>query len=79
MTTLGHNPFPDQLPLNGPYTAHPKIDPDTGDLIGFGYGMKGAESNDVGGFVIVCLYRFSAKCFATVHHLDSRQEREAHI
>ncbi|RHZ43697.1 carotenoid oxygenase family protein [Aspergillus thermomutatus] len=46
MTTVGHNPFPGQLPMNGPYTAHPKIDPDTGDLIGYGYGIKGAESND---------------------------------
>ncbi|OJI96134.1 hypothetical protein ASPVEDRAFT_122213 [Aspergillus versicolor CBS 583.65] len=46
MATVGHNPFPGQIPVNGPYTAHPKVDPDTGELVGFGYGLKGAESND---------------------------------
>ena len=33
--------------LKTPFTAHPKIDPQTGQLIGFGYGAKGLMSRDV--------------------------------
>ncbi|KAL1631710.1 hypothetical protein SLS56_004384 [Neofusicoccum ribis] len=46
MTTLGNTPFPGQLPKGAPYTAHPHVDPKTGELVGYGYGWKGVESND---------------------------------
>ncbi|GME65982.1 Carotenoid oxygenase [Neofusicoccum parvum] len=46
MTTLGNTPFPGQLPKGAPYTAHPHVDPTTGELVGYGYGWKGVESND---------------------------------
>lgn len=34
------------------FTAHPKIDSETGEMIGFGYEARGEASNDVGVFVI---------------------------
>lgn len=34
------------------FTAHPKIDPETGDMIAFGYEARGEASPDVGIFVI---------------------------
>ncbi|KAF4303625.1 Carotenoid oxygenase [Botryosphaeria dothidea] len=46
MTTLGNTPFPGQIPKGAPFTAHPHVDPKTGDLVGYGYGLKGVESKD---------------------------------
>ncbi|EOD43422.1 putative carotenoid oxygenase protein [Neofusicoccum parvum UCRNP2] len=37
MTTLGNTPFPGQLPKGAPYTAHPHVDPTTGELVGYGF------------------------------------------
>lgn len=61
MTTLGNTPFPGQIPKGAPFTAHPHVDPKTGDLVGYGYGLKGVESKDV-----------SLPC---VMLLDARQDR----
>ncbi|EED13423.1 cartenoid oxygenase, putative [Talaromyces stipitatus ATCC 10500] len=41
LRTIGHDIFPGQIHPNLPFTAHPHVDPDTGDLIAFGYGMRG--------------------------------------
>lgn len=47
MRTLGNTPFPGQIPKGAPFTAHPHVDPNSGDLVGYGYGLNGVESNDV--------------------------------
>ncbi|KAL1635313.1 hypothetical protein SLS56_001736 [Neofusicoccum ribis] len=47
MATGGYDPFPGQLPYRKPYTAHPHVNPKTGELVGFGYNLKGVESPDV--------------------------------
>ncbi|GME28329.1 Carotenoid oxygenase [Neofusicoccum parvum] len=46
MATGGYDPFPGQLPYRKPYTAHPHVNPKTGELVGFGYNLKGVESPD---------------------------------
>src|SRR5258706_5769943 len=42
LATLGPVDFGDRL--NGPFTAHPKLDPQTGELLFFGYGTPDALS-----------------------------------
>ncbi|EKG10107.1 Carotenoid oxygenase [Macrophomina phaseolina MS6] len=37
---------PRQIPKGAPFTAHPHVDPNSGDLVGYGYGLNGVESND---------------------------------
>ncbi|KAH9208324.1 putative cartenoid oxygenase [Leptodontidium sp. 2 PMI_412] len=46
LATKGHEPFKGQIPARQPFTAHPKVDPTTGDLIGFGYNLNGIMSTD---------------------------------
>ncbi|KAK7708318.1 hypothetical protein SLS57_009052 [Botryosphaeria dothidea] len=42
LETIGHEPFPGEIPARRPFTAHPKVDPDTGSLVAFGYNLEGA-------------------------------------
>ncbi len=44
--------FGGQLPRTQPFTAHPKIDSETGNMIAFGYEAKGHGSDDVNVFEI---------------------------
>ncbi len=45
LDTLGYETFDGQAA--GPFTAHPKLDPVTGELFGFGWGAKGPGSTAV--------------------------------
>ncbi len=44
--------FDGQLPRTQPFTAHPKIDSETGNMVAFGYEAKGHGSDDVNVFEI---------------------------
>ncbi len=51
LTSEGYTDFNGQLPLPT-FTAHPKIDPKTGNFCGFGYATKGPLTEDVSYFEI---------------------------
>lgn len=46
LETIGLETFDGQLP-SLTFTAHPKLDPDTGDLVCFGYEAKGDGTPDI--------------------------------
>lgn len=46
LETIGLYDFDGQLP-SLTFTAHPKIDPISGDLVGFGYEAKGDGTHDI--------------------------------
>jgi len=45
LTPKGYETYGDKL--NGPFTAHPKFDPETGEMIFFGYSAKGRFSKEI--------------------------------
>lgn len=53
LDTLGLEDFGGQLPSTT-FTAHPKIDPDTGEFLCFGYEAKGDATPDI------CYFTFDA-------------------
>lgn len=46
LDTIGYDPFPGQI-MSKTFTAHPKIDPFTNELVVFGYEAKGLATKDV--------------------------------
>ena len=46
LETIGYTDFGGRM-TGETFTAHPKIDPDTGDMIGFGYASKGICTRDM--------------------------------
>ncbi|KXH45761.1 isoeugenol monooxygenase [Colletotrichum nymphaeae SA-01] len=51
LRTIGHAPFPDIHPTKA-FTAHPHVDPETGDMIAFGYDMEGLDSPQISIYII---------------------------
>ncbi|KAH7070039.1 putative cartenoid oxygenase [Paraphoma chrysanthemicola] len=47
LRTVGHEPFPGEISPNFPFTAHPHVDPVSGELLAFGYALHGLLSPDV--------------------------------
>ncbi|KZM18849.1 uncharacterized protein EKO05_0006636 [Ascochyta rabiei] len=47
LRTIGHEPFPGEISPNLPFTAHPHVDPATGELLAFGYNLHGLLSPDL--------------------------------
>ncbi|OQV06216.1 hypothetical protein CLAIMM_10820 [Cladophialophora immunda] len=52
LRTIGHDIFPGQIDPDLPFTAHPHVDPTTGELCAFGYGMKGLGTPQISVFII---------------------------
>ncbi|UKZ74780.1 hypothetical protein TrVFT333_002450 [Trichoderma virens FT-333] len=46
LETIRYDPFEDQVKAKA-FTAHPKVDPFTNELIGFGYEVKGPATKDI--------------------------------
>ncbi|RSM03388.1 hypothetical protein CDV31_010522 [Fusarium ambrosium] len=51
LRTIGHDAFEGVDPRK-PFTAHPHVDPKTGDLVGFGYQLNGLGSPEISIYVI---------------------------
>ncbi|KAJ5201059.1 hypothetical protein N7449_005862 [Penicillium cf. viridicatum] len=51
LITKGHDAFIG-VSATKPFTAHPHVDPKTGDLIGFGYMLDGLESGSISAYII---------------------------
>lgn len=51
LETLGNWDYGGKLKSQA-FTAHPKVDPQTGEMIAFGYGAKGIATNDIAYYVI---------------------------
>ncbi|KAK7887532.1 transcriptional regulatory protein rco1 [Exophiala xenobiotica] len=47
LETLGYDPFADQNIKSKTFTAHPKVDPFTNELVCFGYEAKGLATRDI--------------------------------
>ncbi|KAH8799863.1 carotenoid oxygenase [Xylogone sp. PMI_703] len=62
LQTIGLETFDGQLPTLT-FTAHPKFDPDTGDMVCFGYETKGDGTPDI------CYYSFTCPVVAMVHDI----------
>ncbi|KAL3423042.1 isoeugenol monooxygenase [Phlyctema vagabunda] len=52
LRTIGHEPFPGQISPRLPFTAHPHVDPSTGDLIAFGYALNGLLDPSISVYVV---------------------------
>ncbi|KAI8211223.1 hypothetical protein K4K52_010901 [Colletotrichum sp. SAR 10_76] len=52
LRTIGHDAFPNEIDPKKPFTAHPHVDPETGDLVAFGYEMEGLDSPEISVYVI---------------------------
>ncbi|CAG9977403.1 unnamed protein product [Clonostachys byssicola] len=52
LRTIGHDAFPGQVDPRKPFTAHPHVDPETGDLVAFGYEMEGLDSPEIAIYII---------------------------
>ncbi|KAM5376886.1 hypothetical protein ACJZ2D_005230 [Fusarium nematophilum] len=51
LSTLGHDAFVGVSPTK-PFTAHPHVDPKTGDLVGFGYQLEGLGCPKISIYII---------------------------
>ncbi|EMR72786.1 putative lignostilbene dioxygenase protein [Eutypa lata UCREL1] len=52
LRTRGHDIFPGEVDPTKPFTAHPHVDPKTGELIAFGYDMQGLGTPQISLYVI---------------------------
>ncbi|RMJ13474.1 hypothetical protein CDV36_006840 [Fusarium kuroshium] len=52
LRTIGHDAFPGEIDPKKPFTAHPHVDPETGDLVAFGYEMEGLDSPEISIYII---------------------------
>ncbi|KAM0331471.1 hypothetical protein ACHAQA_003147 [Verticillium albo-atrum] len=52
LRTLGHAPFGFAIDPTKPFTAHPHVDPKTGDLVAYGYNLQGLGTPQIAAYII---------------------------
>ncbi|KAK1699822.1 carotenoid oxygenase [Colletotrichum godetiae] len=58
LRTIGHAPFPETHPTKA-FTAHPHVDPETGDMIAFGYETEGLDSPNTRNYIVLTRMPFT--------------------